>query len=137
MIPADSEDIKKEYNILFHELETYNPELSDKQRILAITKCDMLDEEMIEQMKAEIPDGIDYVFISSVSGMGISKLKDLIWEEINSESNKIVDLVHRPMEILPVSDEEDEEDDENLPDEDDEDEDEDISQYKGIGWDDL
>ena len=88
-------------------------------------------------MKAEIPDGIDYVFISSVSGMGISRLKDLIWEEINRESNKIVELVHRPMEISPVTEEEEDyEDEENLPEDEEEDED-DISQYKGIGWDDL
>jgi GTP-binding protein len=138
MIPADSEDIRKEYNILLNELQTYNPELSAKQRILAITKCDMLDTEMIEQMKAFIPDGIEYVFISSVSGMGINKLKDLIWEEINRESNKIVELVHRPMEILPANSEEEdffeEEEENSLPDEEEED---DISQYKGIGWDDL
>ena len=101
MIPADSEDIKKEYQILLNELKTYNPELSSKQRILAITKCDMLDEELTEQMKAELPEGIRAVFISSVSGLGIMELKDLIWEELNKESNKIVEFVHRPMIIEP------------------------------------
>ncbi len=140
MIPADSEDIKKEYQILLNELKTYNPELSSKQRILAITKCDMLDEELTEQMKAELPEGIRTVFISSVSGLGIMELKDLIWEELNKESNKIVEFVHRPMIIEPPVDEEDNEDEEegdfdDFFDEDEEDDD--ISKYKGIGWDDL
>ncbi|MEA4985126.1 MAG: GTPase ObgE [Paludibacter sp.] len=140
MIPADSEDIKKEYQILLNELKTYNPELSSKQRILAITKCDMLDEELKEQMKAELPEGIRTVFISSVSGLGIMELKDLIWEELNKESNKIVEFVHRPMIIEPPVDGEDNEDEEegdfdDFFDEDEEDDD--ISKYKGIGWDDL
>lgn len=140
MIPADSEDIKKEYQILLNELKTYNPELSSKQRILAITKCDMLDEELTEQMKAELPEGIRAVFMSSVSGLGIMELKDLIWEELNKESNKIVEFVHRPMIIEPPVDGEDNEDEEegdfdDFFDEDEEDDD--ISKYKGIGWDDL
>lgn len=140
MIPADSEDIKKEYQILLNELKTYNPELSSKQRILAITKCDMLDEELTEQMKAELPEGIRTVFISSVSGLGIMELKDLIWGELNKESNKIVEFVHRPMIIEPPVDGEDNEDEEegdfdDFFDEDEEDDD--ISKYKGIGWDDL
>ena len=140
MIPADSEDIKKEYQILLNELKTYNPELSSKQRILAITKCDMLDEELTEQMKAELPEGIRAVCISTVSGLGIMELKDLIWEELNKESNKIVEFVHRPMIIEPPVDGEDNEDEEegdfdDFFDEDEEDDD--ISKYKGIGWDDL
>lgn len=140
MIPADSEDIRKEYQVLLNELKTYNPELSTKQRILAITKCDMLDEELTEQMKAELPEGIRSVFISSVSGLGIMELKDLIWEELNKESNKIVEFVHRPMIIEPPVDGEDNEDEEegdfdDFFDEDEEDDD--ISKYKGIGWDDL
>lgn len=142
MIPADSQDIKKEYEVLLNELKTYNPELSSKQRIIAISKCDMLDEELIVQMKVELPEGIRAVFISSVSGLGIMELKDIIWEELNKESNKIVDLVHRPMIIEPHVDEaeiqEDEEDMEDFDDFIDEDEeDDDISKYKGIGWDDL
>lgn len=140
MIPADSEDIKKEYQILLNELKTYNPELSTKQRILAITKCDMLDEELTEQMKAELPEGLRTVFISSVSGLGIMELKDLIWEEINKESNKIVEFVHRPMIIEPpVGGEDNEEEEEDDFDDffDEDEEDDDISKYKGIGWDDL
>jgi len=140
MIPADSEDIRKEYQVLLNELKTYNPELSTKQRILAITKCDMLDEELMEQMKAELPEGIRSVFISSVSGLGIMELKDLIWEEINKESNKIVEFVHRPMIIEPpVGGEDNEEEEEDDFDDffDEDEEDDDISKYKGIGWDDL
>lgn len=140
MIPADSEDIRKEYQVLLNELKTYNPELSTKQRILAITKCDMLDEELMEQMKAELPEGLRTVFISSVSGLGIMELKDLIWEEINKESNKIVEFVHRPMIIEPpVGGEDNEEEEEDDFDDffDEDEEDDDISKYKGIGWDDL
>lgn len=83
MIPADSKEIRKEYEILLGELEQYNPELLDKKRVLAITKCDMLDDELIKEMKKEIPD-LPHVFISSVSGLGIDKLKDLLWKELNS-----------------------------------------------------
>jgi GTP-binding protein len=139
MIPADSDDVRNEFNILLNELKTYNPELASKQRILAITKCDMMDEEMIAQMKAELPENISTVFISSVTGLGIMDLKDLIWEEINKESNKVVELVHRPMYIEPIQENEDDYDDE-LEGEDifeEDEEDDDVSKYKGIGWDDL
>jgi GTPase len=83
MIPTDAKDIKREYEILLNELRTYNPELLDKDRILAITKSDLIDEIMMEQMKAELPN-LPYVFISSVTGMGIVELKDLIWRTLNS-----------------------------------------------------
>ena len=86
MLPCDSDDILKEYGILLNELKVYNPELLDKERLLAITKCDMLDEEMINQMKANLPQGIKTVFISSVSGKNIDKLKDLIWETLNKDN---------------------------------------------------
>ena len=85
MIPADSENIRREYDILLNELTQYNPELLDKSRILAITKSDMLDEEMIGQMHTELPDGIKTIFISSVSGYKIPVLKDMIWEELHKE----------------------------------------------------
>lgn len=133
MIPADTEDIRKSYNILLNELKSYNPELMTKQRILAITKSDMLDEELISQMQKDLPEDLRTIFISSVSGLGLTQLKDMLWEEINKESNKVVELVHRPMHIDPV-----EASEEDLEDVDDElDEEEDISKYKGIGWDDL
>ena len=79
MIPADSDDIKHDYQVLLGELTQYNPELLDKERLLAITKCDMLDEELIEQMKSELPEDIETVFISSVAGLNIQQLKDKIW----------------------------------------------------------
>ena len=136
MVSADSADIRAEFNVLLNELKQYNPELVDKQRILAISKCDMLDEQMIEEMKSMLPEGIQTVFISSVSGLGISELKDLIWTEINKESNKIVEITHRPMQITAIDEMEDDEPDDEVFDEEDEDDD-DLSKYKGIGWDDL
>jgi len=87
MIPCDAKDLRKEYDILLNELKEYNPELLDKSRIIAITKCDMLDKGMIAEMKKELkkalPKGIKTVFISSVSGLGIEELKDVLWEELN------------------------------------------------------
>jgi GTP-binding protein len=84
MISCDAADIRKEYDILVNELRKYNPELLHKKRLLAITKCDMLDEVMISQMKSLLPADIPSVFISAVSGMNIDRLKDMIWEQINS-----------------------------------------------------
>lgn len=92
MIPGDTDNIKKEYDILLNELTTFNPELLDKGRILAITKSDLLDEELMEMLKADLPEGIPTVFISSVTGYGLDKLKDILWEEMNSESNKIASI---------------------------------------------
>ena len=80
MIAADSDNIAEDYKVLLGELTQYNPELLDKQRILAITKCDMLDEELIEQMKPELPEGIETIFISSVAGYNIQRLKDRLWQ---------------------------------------------------------
>lgn len=102
MIPADSKDIKKEYEILLNELKQYNPQLADKQRILAISKCDMLDDELITEMKKLLPKDVQTVFISSVSGLGINELKDLIWTELNKESNIILDIAHQPMDMIQV-----------------------------------
>ena len=84
MIPADSDDIRKEYGILLNELKQYNPELLHKERLLAITKSDMLDDVMIAQMKKDIPE-IPYVFISSVAQKGIVELKDLIWKHLTND----------------------------------------------------
>lgn len=83
MVPVDSEDIKKDYEILLAELTKYNPELLDKQRVLAITKADMLDEELITEMTKELPKGIPSIFISSVAHYNLDKLKDLLWEKLN------------------------------------------------------
>ena len=83
MVPADSDDIAKEYEILLGELQKYNPELLDKDRILAISKSDMLDEELIAEIKEELPTDLPALFISSVAQQGITELKDLIWKKLN------------------------------------------------------
>jgi len=84
MIPADSKDIKNEYKILLNELKQYNPELLDKQRILAVTKSDMLDEELKKEIKKHLPRKLPSLFISSFSGENIQELKDLLWKHLNS-----------------------------------------------------
>ncbi len=84
MISADSMSVRDDYEVLLGELRQYNPELLDKERILAITKSDMLDEGLMEEMSAELPEGVKSIFISSVSGYHIAELKDLLWGAINS-----------------------------------------------------
>lgn len=86
MIPIDSPNIKDEYNTLINELKQFNPELLDKERVLAITKCDMADEEIKKEIKRELPD-IRSIFISSVSGEGITTLKDMLWDALNPETS--------------------------------------------------
>ncbi len=86
MVPADSKDIAEEYTILLNELKQYNPELLDKKRILAISKSDMLDEELKGEIAASLPD-IDSIFISSVAQIGLTELKDLLWKNLNSSEN--------------------------------------------------
>jgi len=83
MVPADAKHIKAEYDILLNELRKYNPELLDKKRLLAISKSDMLDEELKAQMIQEIPTELPYVFISAVANQGIKELKDLIWKNLH------------------------------------------------------
>ena len=83
MVPSNTDDVKKEYDILLNELKKYNPELMDKERILAITKCDLLDEDTIREIKKHLPKKVPHVFISSVIGKGIDELKDLIWLTLN------------------------------------------------------
>lgn len=85
MIPADTDDINKEYDILLNELKQFNAELLDKPRVLAITKSDLLDEELKEMLQPELPEGIKTVFISSVAQQGLTELKDLLWTEISKE----------------------------------------------------
>ena len=83
LIPADSSDLKKEYEILLNELRKYNPELLDKKRILAISKSDMLDEELKEELRRELPADLPAVFISSLTNQGLTELKDLIWKNLH------------------------------------------------------
>lgn len=85
MVPATSDDVKREYDILLNELKRYNPELMDKERILAITKCDLVDDETVKTIKRHLPKKVPHVFISSVIGKGIDELKDLIWLTLNKE----------------------------------------------------
>lgn len=86
LIPADSKDVSQEYNILLDELRRYNPELLDKERLVAISKCDMLDQELIDEMDEDMKEDfkdVPYLFISSVSGLGIQQLKNRLWKLLN------------------------------------------------------
>ena len=89
MVPADTDDITREYGILLNELAQFNPEMLDKERVLAVTKCDLIDEELITMLEPNLPADIPHVFISGVSGLGLQQLKDILWKELNSESNKL------------------------------------------------
>ena len=141
MVPVITEDIKKEYEILLAELEKYNPQLLTKARILAISKCDIADPEidlnkLTKDMSEELE--IPVITFSSASGMGITELKDMLWEELNKEQNQVIDISHAPIEVKLI--ERDEE-----PDEDDDEphtiylneveEEWDLDKYRGIGWD--
>jgi GTP-binding protein len=83
LVPADSDDILQEYKILLNELEVYNPELLDKKRILAISKSDMLDDELRKAIKKTLPKDVPHIFISSVAQEGIVELKDMLWKSLN------------------------------------------------------
>ena len=103
VVPADSDNIRQEYDILLHELKRYNPELLDKTQVLAISKSDMLDHELMEEIRADLP-AIPYVFISSITGYGIPMLKDILWRELNADDSVSVSasrhvLVHRNLDV--------------------------------------
>ena len=109
LIPADSDDIKRDYEILLKELTEFNPELADKSRVLAISKSDMLDDELREELAKELPEGVPTVFISAVTGQGLTELKDLLWREINSEENQAKStMTHRNLDVRHRVAEEDE-----------------------------
>lgn len=110
MVPADAEDIRKEYEVLLGELEKFNPQLMDKQRVLAISKSDMLDDELISEILPTLPDDIPHVFISAVTGTGLTELKDILWGAITDERNQIAtpSITHRPLDIRHRVREEDE-----------------------------
>ncbi|MBS9774675.1 MAG: 50S ribosome-binding GTPase, partial [Tenacibaculum sp.] len=84
LVPADSDNINKEYEILLNELRQHNPELLDKDRVLAISKSDMLDDELKKEIQQELPKDIDTLFISSVAQIGLVELKDKLWEKLNN-----------------------------------------------------
>lgn len=108
MVPADSDDIRKDYEILLNELKEFNPELADKSRVLAISKSDMLDDELRDELAKELPEGVPAVFISAVTGKGLTELKDLLWREINSEKNKNnFTITHRKLDMRHRVQEED------------------------------
>ena len=145
MVPATAEDIAAEYHILLHELEKYNPELLTKARILAISKCDLLEDTPDAQRatrNAQLSEelGIPVVHISAVSGLGISELKDMLWVELNKEQNQVIEISHAPIDIAmreeTESDVATEDDDEQQTIYLNEVEEEwDLNKYKGIGWD--
>ena len=111
MVPGETDDIKREYEILLNELRNFNPEMLDKHRVLAITKSDLLDEELIEMLRQTLPTDLPVVFISSVTGYGLAELKDVLWRELNSESNKLQaitseeTLVHRDKDMTRLREE--------------------------------
>ena len=105
MVPGDTDDIRREYDILLDELRRFNPELLSKQRVLAVTKCDLLDEELMDLLREGLPNDIPVVFISAVTGYHLDELKDVLWRELNAESNKLQTieaddrLVHRDKDM--------------------------------------
>ena len=105
MVPSDTDDIKREYEILLNELQQFNPEMLQKHRVLAVTKCDLLDSELIEMLRETLPEDLPVVFISAVTGFGLDELKDVLWRELNAESNKLQaitaedTLVHRDKDM--------------------------------------
>ncbi|MCQ2339792.1 MAG: GTPase ObgE [Paludibacteraceae bacterium] len=142
MVPATSEKLDKEYNILLSELEKYNPELLSKARILAISKCDTLDEAGIKKLRTKVAKleakfGIKIVLISSLSGLGINELKDALFEELQKEQNQVIEISHAPIDVT-VREVKAETGEEEAPQTiylNEVDEEWDLSKYKGIGWD--
>ncbi len=137
LVPADADDPQKQYEILLAELEKYNPVLLKKSRVLAISKSDMLDRQMIDEMRQQLPTDVPVVFFSSVSGMGIDELKDLIWTELNKAENRVIEISYAPIDVKVIEKDEPqiEGDDEPHTIYLNEQDDWDISKYKGIGWD--
>ena len=112
LVPADADDIRKEYEILLNELKQYNPELLDKRHVLAISKSDMLDEELMQEIRCDLPE-VPFVFISSITGFGIPALKDILWRELNADALVPVavshgSLVHRDLDVTVLGFEEEE-----------------------------
>ena len=145
MVPATAEDIAAEYRILLRELEKYNPELLTKARILAISKCDLLEDtpdSQLSTLNSQLSEELQLpvVCISAVSGLGISALKDMLWTELNKEQNQVIEISHAPIDITvreeAESDVAAEDDDEPQTIYLNEVEEEwDLNKYKGIGWD--
>ena len=111
MVPGDTDDIKREYEILLDELRRFNPDMLAKHRVLAVTKCDLLDDELIDMLRETLPDDLPVVFISAVANKGLDELKDVLWAELNAESNKLATvmaedtLVHRDKDMTRFAEE--------------------------------
>lgn len=142
MVPVITEDIKREYEILLAELEKYNPQLLTKARILAISKCDIADPEIdLNKLTRELSEelGISVICFSSASGIGLTELKDMLWEELNKEQNQVIEISHAPIEVKVIE----REDDDDMDDDDEPqtiylnevEEEWDLNKYRGIGWD--
>ncbi len=136
MVPGDTDDIKHDYEVLLNELRKFNPEMLEKHRVLAVTKSDLLDDELIEMLKETLPDDLPVVFISAVTDKGIDELKDILWQELNSESNKLQEitaedtLVHRDKDMTRFKEELADEDADEDIDEDTEDGEEDLDDFE-------
>ena len=142
MVPVITEDIKREYEILLAELKKYNPQLLTKARILAISKCDIADPEIdLKKLTKQLAKELDIPVItfSSANGMGITELKDMLWEELNKEQNQVIEISHAPIEVKLIE----REDDDDMDDDDEPqtiylnevEEEWDLDKYRGIGWD--
>ena len=111
MVPAEADNIKRDYEVLLNELKKFNPEMLDKHRVLAVTKSDLIDAELENMLREELPTDLPVVFISAVTGYGLDELKDVLWRELNSESNKLQNitsedtLVHRDKNVRRIKDE--------------------------------
>lgn len=136
MVPTTTEDIEAEYNILLSELEKYNPQLLTKARILAISKCDIGKQPDTQRLSDKL--SIPVVAISSVSGLGISELKDMLWTELNKEQNQVIEISHSPIDVKTIEKSEQQQEKEDEPKTiylNEVEEEWDLSKYKGIGWD--
>lgn len=100
MVPADADDVAAQYQVLLNELEQFNPQLMDKPRVLAVSKSDMLDDELMHEISKTLPEGIPHVFISAVTGQGLTELKDILWGQITDDRNRIeeIPITHRPLD---------------------------------------
>ena len=142
LVPACSDDPQHEYEVLLSELEKYNPQLLSKARILAVSKSDTMPEEDVRKIVAKLDEayGIPVVAFSSVSGQGVSELKDMLWEELSKEQNQVIEISHSPLDIERVEREEPEagngqDDEEHTIYLNEVEEDWDLTKYEGIGWD--
>ncbi|MDE6160897.1 MAG: GTPase ObgE [Muribaculaceae bacterium] len=136
MVPADADDIEAQYEILLRELRQFNPQLDDKHRILAISKSDMLDDELRDEIAKTLPADVPHVFISAVTGQGITELKDLLWRAITDENNRLAtpDIVRRRLDDAHRVSEEDDFIFQYTPGDDEEEEAEDLRHIDPASW---